>query len=64
MLQMLTKEGKGYVESSPPIDEIDLQNIHFESNLRENPKVMQKKVYVNLMLHFWSKRKENVFEVY
>ena len=60
--KMLKKEGKGFVESSPPIEEIDLQKMakYFESNLRENPKVMQQKVFVDLMLHFGRRGRENL----
>ena len=60
--KMHKKEGKGFFESSPPKEEIDLQKMakYFVSNLRENPKVMQQKVFVDLMLHFGRRGRETL----
>ena len=61
MLVELKREGKGGIEHHPPLDSGDLIKLYqyFNEN-RDVPEVLQSKVFVDVMLHFGRRGRENL----
>ena len=62
MTKELKRQGKGGLDSHPPIQDDDLKLLanYFEKNIRDNPRVLQEKVFVDIMVHFGRRGRENL----
>ena len=60
--KFLKKQGKGAIDSHPPIEEGDLRKMgqYFQDNIRDNPTVLQQKVFTDLMLQFGRRGRQNL----
>ena len=60
--KMLKKEGKGFIESAPPLEESDLLTLstYFEENNNNSPDVLQQKVFFDMMVHLGRRGRENL----
>ena len=64
MVVELKKEGKGAIDHHPPIDRTDLLKLYdYFYECRESPAVLQSKVFVDIMLHFSRRGRENLREL-
>lgn len=61
MAVKLKESGKGGVDHFPPLESADLQRLYtyFESDC-DNPETMQEKVFVDIMLYFGRRGRENL----
>lgn len=60
--KQLKREGKGGIVHHPPIDDADLQKMYQYFTLDDNVK-LQQKVFVDLMLYFGRRGRENIHEL-